>query len=88
MCPNLVSALCGLQPCCSKISKMASEFGVSSRVAKMAVVLVISALWARRSRMMGRFPFKTVEVRANDSSFGVGEGREVDEVHVRRIVST
>ncbi len=41
--PFLVAVLCTLHPCSSKASKIASEFGLSPRVARAVVEVVIRA---------------------------------------------
>lgn len=88
MVPSLLAVLCALQPCCRKLSKIASVFGKSSRDARAAAARVIGAPCSRSSRTIDTCPRIAAEARADPKSSGGGEGREGVEVHIRRIVST
>ena len=88
MVPSLHVAFCRLQPCCRKLSKIASVFGLSSRVARIAAARVIGAPWSRSSRTTDTCPYEAAEARADPKSSRGGGGREGVEVHVWRIVST
>ena len=86
--PSLHAEVCGLQPCCRKVLKTASGFGLSLRVVMSAAALVIGAPWSRSSRTIDTCPHIAAEERTFPKSFGGGGGREGVEVHARRIVST
>ena len=57
--PTLPAGLCALQPCCRRLSTIASVFSLSSRVAKVAVAWVIGAPWSRSSCTTDRYPSTT-----------------------------
>ena len=64
--------LCTLHPYSRKVSKIASEFGLSPRVACAVVEVVIRAPCSRRRRTIDTWPYITAESSAELRAIGVG----------------